>query len=75
MRAGGGRLLYIVKGADTLTQCAWCNAWQTTAGWVGGGPLVRTLHLEGEQAGDYHVSHGICESCYYLVMSEYSARH
>ena len=67
------RILYIVKPPDTLSQCAWCGAWQTTAGWLGGGPLVHTLHLEGEQAGEYHVSHAICPSCYRLVMAEYHA--
>ncbi len=70
---GPHRTAFVVKGGDMLTQCAYCGAWKTTAGYMGGGPLVHERHLEGEQAGDYRVSHGVCPGCFQTVMSEYHA--
>lgn len=67
---GPHRVAFVVKGADVLTQCAYCGAWQTTAGWMGGGPLVHTRHLAGEL---YRVSHGICPACSSRVIAEYQA--
>ncbi len=68
-----GEVRYHVKGDDVLTQCAYCGAWQTTAGYVGKGPLVYERRLEGEQAGAYRVSHGVCPTCYEKVIGEYKA--
>jgi hypothetical protein len=77
---------YVIKGDNIVTQCCYCGAWQTTSGYVGGHsplhtnqgytnrvPLTKKLHVDGQQAGEYLVSHGVCPCCYELVIMDYRA--
>ncbi len=56
-----------ITGEDILTQCSWCGAIKTSAGYIVQGALKMKL-------GPYRVSHGVCPKCYRRVMSNYRAR-